>query len=69
MHVIVSLLVVVVVVSDKGGEHHPGEIVDDVHYKEGKIEHPIEWLVDQFATSSHLLHSRKWGRDPEVYFY
>ena len=59
--VLLSLLALV-----EGVAQHEGRRVNNKYHDDGQDSHAIQWIGDKKATSNHLVHANKWGRDPEV---
>ena len=49
-----------------GEPQHEGRKVENTFHKDGEDPHGVEWIGDNKASSNHLVHANKWGRDPEV---
>ena len=54
--------------SVRGEPQHEGRKVENAFHKDGEDPHGVEWIGDNKASSNHLVHANKWGRDPEVSF-
>ena len=64
---LLSIVLFRLLVSVPGEPQHEGRKVDNTFHEGGDEAdpHQVDW-DDKKATSNHLVHSNKWGRDPEV---
>lgn len=66
MRVPVLLLYLVLGVVTSSPQHEGRRVPNPLHKGDEDLTHDVQWLGTNKATSDHLLHSRKWGRDPEL---
>ncbi|XP_063683352.1 uncharacterized protein LOC134817909 [Bolinopsis microptera] len=64
---LLSFVLFHLLVSVPGEPQHEGKKVDNKFHEGGDEAdpHEVDW-ADKKATSNHLVHSNKWGRDPEL---